>query len=282
MQLQTASRKKVKIKMSISSPTGFGKTTSALLIAYGLCGDWTKIAVIDTENRSASLYSHLGPFQVIEIEPPFTIDKFCKAVQICKDAGIEVCIPDSIYHYWHGSGGVLDYVGSLGGRYQDWAKGSPMWQRLLNSILQTDMHFISTARKKQAYELIKKGDRTVVEKKGLEDQVRDGFDYEMTIAFEIVSDNHLARSSKDRTSLFSGKDEFVITSRTGELIREWCNLGVDAPKLKPILGEVAFTTALSRIQAGESTLFTKVAEMYTITDEQMEEFSKHTDTSPLK
>jgi hypothetical protein len=36
----------------------------------------------------------------------------------------------------------------------------------------------------------------------MEDEIRDGYDYEMTIAFEIVNDRHMARASKDRTELF--------------------------------------------------------------------------------
>ena len=54
MQIKTASRKKVKLKMGISGASGFGKTYSALLLASGMTnGDWSKIAVIDTENGSA-------------------------------------------------------------------------------------------------------------------------------------------------------------------------------------------------------------------------------------
>ena len=67
MQLIKATRKKVKIKMLLTSPTGFGKTYSALLLAYGITGDWSKIAVIDTENDSASLYSYLGAFHTIQM-----------------------------------------------------------------------------------------------------------------------------------------------------------------------------------------------------------------------
>ena len=37
-----------------------GKTYSSLLIAYGMTADWSKIAVIDSENCSADLYAHLG------------------------------------------------------------------------------------------------------------------------------------------------------------------------------------------------------------------------------
>ena len=49
MQLQTAERKRVKLRLNIASPSGFGKTYSALLIAYGIAGNWQKIAVIDTD-----------------------------------------------------------------------------------------------------------------------------------------------------------------------------------------------------------------------------------------
>ena len=63
MQLQKATRKKSKLRLNISGPAGSGKTYSALLMAKGLIGNWEKIAVIDTENGSASLYEHLGSFQ---------------------------------------------------------------------------------------------------------------------------------------------------------------------------------------------------------------------------
>jgi Rad3-related DNA helicase len=65
MKLQTATRKRAKIKMALQSPSGSGKTYSSLLIAYGLTGNWENIAVIDTENHSAELYAHLGPYKVL-------------------------------------------------------------------------------------------------------------------------------------------------------------------------------------------------------------------------
>jgi adenylylsulfate kinase-like enzyme len=72
MQLQKAARKQSKIKLSISGSSRSGKTFSALLLAYGICGDWNKIAVLDSENYSASLYAHLGSFNVINLQEPFT------------------------------------------------------------------------------------------------------------------------------------------------------------------------------------------------------------------
>ena len=54
MELKKAQRKQAKIKLALQGPAGAGKSMSALLLASGRT-DWTKIAVIDTENQSADL-----------------------------------------------------------------------------------------------------------------------------------------------------------------------------------------------------------------------------------
>ncbi len=43
-------------KLALQGCAGSGKTYSALLLAYGI-GDWTKIAVIDSENNLL-IYMH--------------------------------------------------------------------------------------------------------------------------------------------------------------------------------------------------------------------------------
>lgn len=230
--LQKATRKKVKIKMNIASPTGFGKTYGALLIAHGMTNDWNKIAVIDTENESASLYSDLGEFYTIPIKPPFTTDKYIQAIKACEQGGIDVIIIDSVTHVWSGQGGLLEHQSNLGGRYQDWAKTTPMYQKWLDTILQSSCHVITTTRKKQAYTMTTEGNKTKVEKQGMEDVIRDGYDYEMTIAFDLVNDKHLAKANKDRTRLFVDKPEFVITEETGRMIKAWCEMGVEPEKMQ--------------------------------------------------
>ncbi|OQP44131.1 AAA family ATPase [Niastella yeongjuensis] len=225
MQLQTAERKRVKLRLNIASPSGFGKTYGALLIAYGITGNWEKIAVIDTENDSASLYAHLGDFKSLSLHPPFSPDRYMEAIRICENAGMEVIIIDSVTHVWKGQGGLLEYQNSLGGRYQDWAKATPLYQKWLNAILQSQCHVITTNRKKQGYNMITEGNKTKVEKAGLDDEIRDGYEYEMTIALEVINDKHLAKASKDRTGLFVDKPEFLITVETGKQILDWCNQG---------------------------------------------------------
>ena len=56
------------MRLALAGASGSGKTYSSLLIAYGMTGDWSKIAVIDSENCSADLYAHLGGYQVLTLE----------------------------------------------------------------------------------------------------------------------------------------------------------------------------------------------------------------------
>ena len=227
MKLEQASRKRVKLRLNIASPSGFGKSYGALLIAFGITGDWQSIAVIDTENDSASLYSHLGEYKTLKLDPPYTPERYIKAIKTCEDAGMQLIVLDSITHVWKGQGGLLEYQNALGGRYQDWAKATPLYQQWLNAILQSKCHIITTNRKKQGYNMITEGNKTKVEKAGLDDEIRDGYEYEMTVALEIINDKHMAKASKDRTQLFADKPEFIISIETGKAILDWCNQGIE-------------------------------------------------------
>ena len=68
MQLRQSMRRAAKMRLALAGASGSGKTYSSLLIAYGMTGDWSKIAVIDSENCSADLYAHLGGYQVLTLE----------------------------------------------------------------------------------------------------------------------------------------------------------------------------------------------------------------------
>ncbi|MGN6399351.1 MAG: AAA family ATPase [Flavisolibacter sp.] len=224
MQLRKATRKKAKIRLGLSAVSGGGKTYSAILIAKGLCGDLSKVAVIDTENGSADLYAHLGDYNVLPLTAPFSPERYIEAIRSCEKAGMEVIIVDSISHEWDGKGGCLEIVESLGGKYQDWAKVTPRHQAFLEAILHSPCHVITTVRRKQDYEMVKDGNKIRVEKGGLREITREGFEYELTINLEMDT-KHNAVASKDRTNLFMGKPVFVPTEQTGELIANWCEQG---------------------------------------------------------
>ncbi|QIG90661.1 AAA family ATPase [Chryseobacterium sp. POL2] len=226
MQLKQSQRQQVKLRLGLSGASGFGKTKSALLLAYGMTQDWSKIAVIDTENSSASLYSDLGNYNVLDLQAPYSPERYIQAIELCEKSGIEVIIIDSVSHEWNGTGGCLEIHEKLGGRFQDWANVTPRHQAFINKILQSSSHIITTTRRKIDYSLdVGSNGKTQVVKHGTKEITRDGFEYELTINFELVNENHLAKASKDRTGLFMNKPEFLITSEIGQLILKWCNSG---------------------------------------------------------
>jgi len=222
--LRKATRKKAKIRLGLSAVSGGGKTYSAILIARGLCGDLSKVAIIDTENGSADLYAHLGDFNVLPLTAPFTPERYIEAIRSCEKAGMEVIIVDSISHEWDGKGGCLEIVESLGGKYQDWARVTPRHQAFLDAILHSPCHMITTVRRKQDYEMIKDGNKIKIEKAGLREITREGYEYELTINLEMDTSHH-ASASKDRTNLFMGKPAFIPNEKTGETIALWCEQG---------------------------------------------------------
>jgi hypothetical protein len=226
MELKKATRKKVKLRLGISAMSGGGKTYSALLLAKGLIGVWDKIAVIDTENDSASLYSHLGDFNTISLTAPYTPERYIQAIKACEDAGMECIIVDSITHEWDGKGGLLDIHSQMSGNsFTNWSSLTPRHQKFIDAILQSKCHVITTVRRKTEYELSKDSNgKTKVEKLGLREVTRDGFEYELTVNFNL-DEKHNCTASKDRTGLFMDKPFFTITEETGEQIMSWCNTG---------------------------------------------------------
>lgn len=230
LQLKKAERKKAKIRLGLSGASGFGKTYSALLIAKGLVGNWDKIALIDTENGSGELYSDLGDYNVITLEAPYSPERYIEAIKMCENAGMECIIIDSITHEWDGDGGCLDIQTKLGGRYQDWAKITPRHNAFVQAILTSKSHIISTVRRKQDYEMTTENGKTKVQKVGTKEVTREGFEYELTMNLEFLNDKHMVKASKDRTSLFMGKPEFVPSEETGKQIKEWCESGAELPE----------------------------------------------------
>lgn len=235
MQLQKATRKKAKLRLNISGPSGGGKTYSAILLAKGLAGDLSKVAVIDTENGSASLYEHLGPFNVIDLTPPFSPERYIQAIDTCLSAGMECIIIDSSTHEWSGTGGCLESNDKLasakykGNSWSAWNETTPRHDAFVNKVLQSPVHIITCTRSKM--ETVMTEDKKV-KKVGMKDIQREGWEYELTVSLSLDRETHMATPSKDRTELFEGKQPFVITEETGKLIQAWCDKGVE-PDEKP-------------------------------------------------
>jgi hypothetical protein len=224
MEIKPASQKGKKLRIGLSGASGFGKSFSALVMASGMTNDWKNICVIDSECSSSSLYSHLGAFNTIDIDAPFTPEKFCEAIKLAEDSKMDIIIIDSISAEWSGSGGCLDIHEQLGGRFQDWGPVKKRHQAFINSILQSKCHIITCVRRKVEYSLDKDSNgRTKVFKLGTKEITQEGYEYELDLNFELINESHLAKATKDRLGLYMNKPEFVINSATGKKLIAWVN-----------------------------------------------------------
>ena len=222
-----AERKNTYLKVSMQGPTGSGKTWSALLLAKGFGG---KIAVLDTENGSASLYSDKFTFDTLEMHAPFSTDKYITGINEAVKGGYDILIIDSLSHAWAAEGGILDQKSAKdargGNSYTNWAEFTKKHEALKSAILQSKIHIITTMRSKMEYILEADSNGKQRPKKvGMAAVQRDDMPYEFSVVFEIAQD-HSYEATKDRTGLFDGHIT-KITTETGKALRQWLEV---APK----------------------------------------------------
>ncbi len=235
---EKVTRKKAKLRLALTGVSGAGKTLSALLIAGGMTGgDWSKVAMIDTEHERARFYANrsdlgTGEFLYEAFYPPYSPDRYKELVKAAAEAvGSDgVVIIDSLSHAWNNEGGVLDIKDRIAGQqgknsYTAWNEAGKYQNDLINTILAVDCHTIVTMRSKMEYAMQEneRGKMTPV-KIGLAPVQRDDTEYEFDIVLDIAR-NHVATASKDTTFL----DTFdrVITPELGEQLVKWLNTGAE-------------------------------------------------------
>lgn len=253
MKFEKAVRMKAKLRLALTGPSGSGKTYGALQIAQGIGG---RIAVIDTEKGSASLYSHMADFDVLELDPPYSPERFIEAVKAAEGAGYDVLIVDSITHEWSGVGGCLELVDQIanakykGNSWSAWNEITPRHRAFLDGLMRSPMHIIATARSKTETAQTEVNGRKKVVKLGMKAEQRDGVEYEFTTVLDIVHDGHYAVASKDRTGLFGG-DPQPISVDTGKALLDWLESGEDAQDRRAV-EEESLAAAIRGVEAAET------------------------------
>jgi hypothetical protein len=236
VQFTKAVRKRAKLRLALTGPSGSGKTYGALMIAKGIGG---KIAVIDSEHGSASLYCHLCDFDALELTPPYSPERYIAAIKAAEQAGYDVIVIDSTTHEWSGSGGCLEINEQTarakfsGNTWSAWNDTTPRHRAFIDAMLQSSAHIIATGRSKTETAQTEgpNGKKKVV-KLGMKTEQRDGFEYEFTAVLDLIHDGHYATASKDRTGMFGG-DPKPVSETTGRQLREWLESGAEPVRMDP-------------------------------------------------
>ena len=237
---ETVSRAKSKVRIAVTGPSGAGKTLSSLYLGIGLAGDWSKVALIDTEHERGRFYAErsdlgTGAFLYAALTPPYSPEKYIDYVRSAAEAVGEngVVIVDSFSHAWDNEGGVLDIKSEIAKRqgkndYTAWDEAGKIQNALVNALLSVPCHTIITMRTKMAYamEINDKG-KTVPVKIGLAPVQRDSVEYEFDICLQINRE-HTACASKDTTFLDNWHG--IITPELGQQLNEFLCQGEEPPR----------------------------------------------------
>ncbi len=158
-----AVREQTPVLVGLVSPSGAGKTYSALRLATGMQRvTGGEIFVVDTEQKRSLHYATKFKFRHVPFGKPFSPVDYLQAIDHCVTKGAKIVIVDSMSHEHEGPGGVLEMhsakLDKLAG--DDWKKrerctmlawSEPKQQRrrLLNSIVQMDCNFVFCFRAKR-------------------------------------------------------------------------------------------------------------------------------------
>jgi hypothetical protein len=157
-----AVREKTPLLIGLVSPSGAGKTMSALELATGIQrvspGD---IFVIDSEARRSLHYADKYKFRHVPFGAPFAPADYKAAIQYCIGKGAGTIVVDSQSHEHEGPGGVLEWhekeLDRMAGAdfkkrnkmtMAAWAKPKAARRDLINFILQQPVNFIFCFRAK--------------------------------------------------------------------------------------------------------------------------------------
>ena len=236
-----AKRERAKLKICLIGASGGGKTLSSLYLAYGMTGDWNKIAVIDSERGRALMYANrsdlgTGEFLHCDLEPPYTVDRYIEAMREAESIVGEdgVIIIDSGSHAWKGTGGVLDakeQIAQQRGKtdFSAWNDAGKIQNKFIDTIMDLNCDIIVTLRSKTAYtqEVDPETGKTRIRKLGLEPEQKADFEYEMTLVMDIDKDTHNASVVKDNTFLDAQGFYGRITPDIGKKLRDWMAQGIE-------------------------------------------------------
>lgn len=126
--IKKAERLKIFFKGALFGPSGSGKTFTSLTVATGMAKELernglpSKILMGNTEESRGLYYANEFDYDIVNVDPPYTPEKFIELIELAEDNGYGILIIDSTSSEWEGSGGCLEISQMLGGTYNSWGK----------------------------------------------------------------------------------------------------------------------------------------------------------------
>jgi hypothetical protein len=186
-----------------------------------------RVAVIDTENESASYYADRYEFDTVSV-PDAEAKTLAGTITAAVEGGYDALVIDSLSHFWLAILAAKDQYQIDNPRANNWTawglpQFGPLWDKVMRHILNAPIHIIATMRSKQAHEQVEENGKKKVVKLGMQAQVRDGADYEFGLVF-AVNMAHRAEASKDRTHLFEVGELVDLTDpKLHKRLVKWMN-----------------------------------------------------------
>lgn len=170
---QKAQRSNIGLLLMLAGGTGSGKTWSGMELAKGMAGG-QRFAVCDTERGRASMYADTFAFDVVDLDAPFTPERYLEIVLKAEEKGYPVVLIDSMSHEWEGPGGLLDQhdelmAGNQTKNLSAWIKPKMAHRKFVSRLLQASPHIIMCFRAAERVEAERdsSGKMVIVPKKSL-------------------------------------------------------------------------------------------------------------------
>jgi len=231
MQFTKATKTQSKARIGLIGPSGSGKTYTALLLAAAF---GQRIALIDTENASASKYAGapgIPEFDVLALET-FSPSTYVEAIHAAEAAGYDVLVIDSLSHAWAGKGGALEMVDAATKRskkenkFAAWRDVTPHHNSLVDALVRCKCHLIATMRSKTDYVLQPDENGKMVPKKvGMAPIQREGLEYEFDVAGDMDIDHNLL-ITKTRCPALDGAVIHKPGKDLAGVVKAWLSDGV--------------------------------------------------------
>lgn len=228
-----ATKKNVRVVISLVGESGTGKTYTALRMASGMTNDPSKIFVLDADNGRADLLVDIfGNYQVGDVREyakakgraPFDPRNAIEMIESAKAAGAEVLIIDGMSQFWEGEGGCIDIAAQSNMKgLGKWILPKQLNRKLTDTILGCGLNIFLTYKVK--FPLVEDPNNQKQMVRGAPEVIREqraAFDItcELLMGQNCMPEKYL-KMPDGLDFLFPLKPAAYLTEQTGRDIIEW-------------------------------------------------------------